>query len=118
MRTPARSVALLVPVAVMDAVGVVMQRTGTTHAPVAVSVLTAVAGVLVLVGAYGVARASSYGWPVSVAATVVTGCVAVAATMQSIPAEKKAVAVVGAVVALAALAVVVPQRRAAHRAHA
>lgn len=117
MHDTAQSVVLLVLVAVMDVVGIGMQRTGATHAPAAVSVLTAAAGVLVLVGAYGLARTTSYGWPVAVGATILTGCIAVGAMTQSIPAEKKALAVVGAVAVLAALAVVVPQRGAGVRAH-
>jgi hypothetical protein len=107
-------VPVLFLLAVMDGVGLVLQQTGSTHAPVAVSVLTALVGGLVLLAVYGLSRARSWGWPLAVGSSLVSGAIATGALLQDIPAEKKLAAAAGLAVAALALAVVLPLREA-HR---
>lgn len=103
-------VPVLLLVALMDGVGVILQRTGSTHAPVAVSALTAVAGGLVLLAAYGLSRARSWGWQLAAGSTLLTGAIAAGALLQDIPAEKKITALAGLAVAAFGLSLVLSLR--------
>ncbi|GAC1611891.1 MAG: hypothetical protein NVS3B26_29270 [Mycobacteriales bacterium] len=107
-------------VAVLDAVFVVVQRAHASnphHAPIVVTVLTAVAAVVTAAGALGLNRGDSWGWATAVGGAALSALLSVGAIINA-PAVGKVVGVILLVLSLAGLSLLLPLRRAGRAAHA
>lgn len=118
MASKVRTAAILLGVvAVLDAVFVVAGRVGSTHPPVVVTVLTAVAAVITAAGALGLNRGDSWGWPAAAAGAVLSAVLSVGAIINA-PGAGKVAAVLILVLSLVSLVVLLPLRRADRAGHA
>ncbi|GAC1441387.1 MAG: hypothetical protein NVSMB55_09000 [Mycobacteriales bacterium] len=112
MASKARLASIMLAVcAVLEAVAVIAQRAGSTHPPVLITVLTAVAAVLTAAAAVGLSRAQTWSWPAALAGAVLSALLAVGAILNA-PVGAKIGAGVIVVLSVAIVVLVLPLRAA------
>ncbi|GAC1611848.1 MAG: hypothetical protein NVS3B26_28820 [Mycobacteriales bacterium] len=117
MESKTRTVTILLAVCAVFAVAaVIAQRAGSTHPPVLITVLTAVAAALAAAGAYGLNSGTSWSWPTALGAGVLTALLSVGAIINA-PVGAKVGAAVILVVSLVSVALLMPLRRSGRAAH-
>lgn len=113
MDSKVRTVTILLAVCtVINAVFVVAQRSGSSHPPVLITVLTVVAAVLTAAGAFGLRNGDGWSWPVAVGGAALSALLAVGAIINA-PGVGKVAAVLLLVLAVVSVVMLKPLRRSA-----